>query len=277
MDPVPPASGAPAPEPPLAEEPCAGCGRTLKPGASFCTGCGRRRGSLGRAPETFEDRHRKIQRAWGEIRFVVVFYLLLLGTSALMLVLVRVTERTFAPMVLGIALDSLIIGAAAIKFRRFLAPAVQTPGFGPSGFLLVLAAAPFVLLAVHAYVGGLSAFFRIRPESLLALFEGQPLPVVLALGAAWPAFFEELAFRGVVFFLLRRHATLREAFIISSFAFAILHLSIPSLVTHLPLGLYLCWLRHRSGSLWPAVAAHFLHNTGVILMESLDFRLPFLS
>lgn len=82
-----------------------------------------------------------------------------------------------------------------------------------------------------------------------------------------PALQEELAFRGLIYGGLRTTLTISEAFIITSFAFAMLHLSIPSLVTHLPLGLYLCWLRERSGSLWPGVLAHFCHNLGVCLLE----------
>lgn len=82
-----------------------------------------------------------------------------------------------------------------------------------------------------------------------------------------PAVFEELAFRGVIFGILERRVRLTEAFFISSVAFAILHLSVLSLFTHLPMGLYLCWLRHRSGSLYPAMLAHFLHNSLVVADE----------
>lgn len=40
-----------------------------------------------------------------------------------------------------------------------------------------------------------------------------------------------------------------------------------SLATHIPMGLYFCWLRHRSGSLHPAMLAHFLHNAWVLADE----------
>ncbi len=90
-----------------------------------------------------------------------------------------------------------------------------------------------------------------------------------------PPVFEELAFRGTIFGLLRRHLSGWEALLLSSFAFAILHLSVPSLVTHVPMGLYFCWLRQRGGSLWPAMLAHALHNTWVLAHEAASVLPPF--
>ena len=82
---------------------------------------------------------------------------------------------------------------------------------------------------------------------------------------------EERAFRGLIYTGLRKTLGVSESFIISSFAFALLHLSIPSLITHLPLGLYFCYLRHRADSLWPAMLAHALHNAGVIAVSYLGW------
>jgi membrane protease YdiL (CAAX protease family) len=82
-----------------------------------------------------------------------------------------------------------------------------------------------------------------------------------------PPLEEELGFRGLMYGALRDKLTVTETFLISSFAFALLHLSVPALLTHVPLGLYLCWLRHRSGSLWPPIFAHACHNAGVIIAE----------
>jgi membrane protease YdiL (CAAX protease family) len=90
-----------------------------------------------------------------------------------------------------------------------------------------------------------------------------------------PPVVEELAFRGVIYGLLRRHLPGWEALVLSSFAFAILHLSIPTLVTHVPLGLYFCWLRQRGGSLWPSMVAHGLHNGWVLAQETVGVLPPF--
>jgi membrane protease YdiL (CAAX protease family) len=83
---------------------------------------------------------------------------------------------------------------------------------------------------------------------------------------------EELAFRGIMFgALLRAQFSPRETVLLTAFAFALLHLSIPSLVTHVPLGLYFGWLRQRSGSLWPGMLAHACHNAGVLAINALGW------
>jgi len=267
---LPPAEGPPPvpPEPPpIPEERCLGCDRILRPGASFCTHCGRRAGVLERPRETTTDRRRRADRKWAEIKSVLILYLLLLASSAVMLIAAVATKTVVGPALAMMALDSLIVSVAAFRQRPLLGPAYRTAGFGWKGYGLVLLAAPVVLWAVHLYVEGLSTLFKLHEGRSLELFGEQGLAVAFILGAGWPAVFEEMGFRGVIFTVLRRNVRLPEAFLISSFAFAILHLSVPSLVTHLPMGLYFCWLRHRSGSLWPAMTAHFLHNSGVILAE----------
>ena len=82
----------------------------------------------------------------------------------------------------------------------------------------------------------------------------------------FPPLSEELAFRGIIYSGLLRTLGRWESVLISSFAFALLHLSPMVLVTHLPLGIYFCLLRQRSQSLWPSMFAHALHNLGVILL-----------
>ena len=84
--------------------------------------------------------------------------------------------------------------------------------------------------------------------------------------AVVPPLIEEIGFRGLVYGALRKTMTVGEAALVSSFAFAILHLSIPALLTHWPLGLYFCWLRQRSQSLWPGVFAHACHNLGCLVL-----------
>lgn len=272
---LPPAEGPPLPPdlppPPPSEEFCFGCSRPLKPGAAFCGHCGRRAGVLEKPKETTTDRRRRTERKWGEIKSVLILFLLLLGSSAVMLIAVRVSGSAFVPALLLMAIDTVVIGVAALQNRSMLAPAYRGAGFGWAGYALVLFAAPVVLLAVHFYVRGLSGLFKLHEDKSLEMFQEHGLAAAVALGALWPAIFEEMGFRGVIFTRLRRNVRLGEAFVISSFAFAILHLSVPSLVTHLPMGLYFCWLRHRSGSLWPAMLAHFLHNSGVLLGEQYDW------
>jgi uncharacterized protein len=231
---------------------CPRCGGALAPEAAFCGQCGRARPAP--APP-------------GGLRVVIAFYLVMLGIQAVGMIYVQVTKAVF-PAIVGmtIALAAVTL-AFAIPHRALFLDAYRRVGFGPLGYALILLAAPVVCAIVLGYVHGLAGLFRIHVPSELEGFEAHGLGVAILLVAVIPPIEEELAFRGLVYGALRGTLSVGETFLISSFAFALIHLAIPSLLTHFPLGLYLCWLRHRSGSLWPPMFAHACHNLGVILAE----------
>lgn len=85
----------------------------------------------------------------------------------------------------------------------------------------------------------------------------------LAIEAAlWAPLFEELAFRGLLFGALRTRMTFTGAALASSLLFAAMHPYGPQgLVALTALGLLWCWTYERTGSLWPSILAHALHNT----------------
>jgi sodium transport system permease protein len=250
---------------------CVSCGRPLREDASFCPNCGHPRG----APT--EDRQIKaklrIERTRQQhsgisgIHAVVGFYVTLLAGQLLSFAVAKVSEA-FVAEIVGSAILAAIIVVAAFVFRSELLDAARRPGFRAVGYGLVLGASLPLVLVVHVYVRGLDRLFHLHLVPELKSFEGQPLVWTFLLFAAAPALFEELGFRGVIFSLLRRSLDPRETILLSGIAFGLLHLSVPMLLTHVPLGLYLGWLRHRSGSLYPSMAAHFLHNALVVAGET---------
>jgi hypothetical protein len=94
------------------------------------------------------------------------------------------------------------------------------------------------------------------------LFEGSRRHQVgMALVASMLApFAEEVAFRGYLLSALRTHLPPRAAIAASSVLFASIHLDPVRFPAVLFLGLFLGWLAWRSGSIWPAVAAHAVNN-----------------
>lgn len=84
---------------------------------------------------------------------------------------------------------------------------------------------------------------------------------VMALSTAVVApVYEELLFRGYVFRGLSRSAGPGVAVGVSSLLFAGFHGDPLHAIAVLPMGLFLGWLRWRTGSIWPSMIAHGLNN-----------------
>jgi uncharacterized protein len=91
--------------------------------------------------------------------------------------------------------------------------------------------------------------------------------MVVLLIAVAPAISEEIAFRGIIQPSLGRILKPGEALLVTALLFAILHLQWLGLLHLSILGLVLGWVRIRSGSLYPCILLHFVHNSLVVLQE----------
>ncbi|MFT5587590.1 MAG: membrane protease YdiL (CAAX protease family) [Cognaticolwellia sp.] len=84
---------------------------------------------------------------------------------------------------------------------------------------------------------------------------------IMALSTAVVApVYEELLFRGYVFRGLSRSAGPGVAIGVSALLFAAFHGDPLHAIAVLPMGLFLGWLRWRTGSIWPSMIAHALNN-----------------
>lgn len=231
------------------EAACPACGAAFRADAAFCASCGRRRALIEPG-----------------LRFALRLYLALLAIQVAAMIAGRLGASPFRVMVVEtVALAVAILAIAALRWP-LVDGAYRRAGFSALGYAAILLAAPVVLAVISSYVDLLAHVTGMPAPRELADFDGHSLAWLVVVVAIAPPLFEELAFRGLMFGALRRLRR-SEIYAISSFAFAMLHLSIPSLLTHVPLGLYLCWLRERSRSMWPSTFAHFCHNLGVIVAE----------
>lgn len=97
----------------------------------------------------------------------------------------------------------------------------------------------------------------------------------------WPAVVvgaplsEEPLFRGLILggFLLRYGP--RKAILYSALLFALIHMNPWQFPIGFLSGLFLGWLTMRTGSLWPAIFAHFLNNLSASFFRA--FHIPYLS
>lgn len=96
------------------------------------------------------------------------------------------------------------------------------------------------------------------------------LPLLLLSIAVLPALFEEWLCRGILWTALRRVADVRGTILLTAALFAMLHglngAQMAELPTRFFLGLILGWLRARTDSLWPCVAAHLVNNAIVCFL-----------
>ncbi|MBU1239576.1 CPBP family intramembrane metalloprotease [Myxococcota bacterium] len=161
----------------------------------------------------------------------------------------------------------LILLFVAIKSPRTFR-LLRLPGRIPRVVLDVLGTTALLFLFIKIYSRVLSStgfeFMDYLPEYRNA---GWPLWVPFFTIALWPALFEELTFRGLIFEKLSMVGTQREAIILSSLLFSIIHLMPAVFISHFIIGLAFCNLRVTHKSLYPSMAAHFLYNSTVLLDE----------
>jgi membrane protease YdiL (CAAX protease family) len=254
MDASDPESGPP----PVA---CAACAHPLKPGGLFCAHCGHRTGDPPpRVEDTLLERLRRAEVEWREIRTVIVFYAVLLGVQAVTALVARLGGTEGRALLAGDVLMGAATAAAARRHRRALEGLFSAPGFGLRGYLALVPVGAAVFAFVCGFVSGMQALFGLPAADRMLSLQEEGFVWVFLLICVVPPVLEEVAFRGVVYGVLERYVGKGEALVLSSVGFAILHLSVLSLFTHVPLGLYFGWLRQRSGSLYPPMFAHFVHN-----------------
>lgn len=94
-----------------------------------------------------------------------------------------------------------------------------------------------------------------------------PIPLSILSIGLFPAIFEEIAFRGIVFNELTKITGLKSTIIISAILFTILHLSLLSIFWIFPIGLIFGYLRAKYRTLWYGIIGHLIYNSSIVLIE----------
>jgi membrane protease YdiL (CAAX protease family) len=90
--------------------------------------------------------------------------------------------------------------------------------------------------------------------------------------AVWTPITEELLFRGFIFAGLATRLKPAWAIIISGGVFSLFHVFPGVLIPIFVTGVLLAWLYHRTGSLWPCIAAHAGQNAMAITVTMLGLQ-----
>jgi membrane protease YdiL (CAAX protease family) len=115
---------------------------------------------------------------------------------------------------------------------------------------------------VHFSIGWLNLTIYSREAEYYTALRGNFFGefILVFFTAVMPALFEELGFRGYLLQTLLKVADVQQAVYISSFLFAIIHMSFISLFWLIPFALFIGFVRTKEGTLWYGVFIHFFFN-----------------
>lgn len=220
------------------------------------------------------------------ILILLLFFVVREGTLEIGSLLQQMNESINLLFIVNSAGQILIIGLATFLIvnlhtsaghrreylRLFWKP--KTAGFIGGGLLLILAVQPLVI-----WIGYLNSLLPV-PESITAIQESQyelirdfltrdgVLIFALFAVAVVPGICEEVLFRGYVMRAFEKSWGIFTAIVASGFVFGLFHLQIANLLPLATLGMVLGIMTWLSGSIWPAVAAHFLNNAMAVMAAS---------
>lgn len=168
-----------------------------------------------------------------------------------------------AAMVGGLGVIAVGMGAPTYTFGGLRRAPLWSWALGLVGAGAALAMAYGWIALVEATGGGDWDMDQIEPMRDTLGVTG-----LLVVYAASPALFEELAFRGLLQGRLRALMGHAPGLLSTAMLFAAAHGISLGTPLHLSIGVYLGWLRHRCGSLWPGILLHFLYNGTLVVADT---------
>ena len=128
-------------------------------------------------------------------------------------------------------------------------------GVGATAFAVRLVLARLMVVAMPDWMAFMGTPFTLgdgHSPGMSAGFLGMTVLVT--------PFAEEVFFRGFLFRWMSGNRPVWLAAIISSVMFGVAHILPPQAISAALMALLLCWLYWRTGSVWPALAAHITNN-----------------
>lgn len=147
----------------------------------------------------------------------------------------------------------------------------------------------FSLKKLFFYIG-VAILFSIVVQFLVgllnkSLFEGEyyyyftfsdtahPVIFMLLMIAVQPAIIEELGYRGLIMSQLSKIVDSKQVIFISAFVFALIHLSIFSMLWIIPFAIMLGYIKEKEKTIWYGVVIHFTFNATACLVEFYQLNL----
>tara|TARA_B100002003_G_scaffold109494_1_gene101369 strand:+ start:2757 stop:3665 length:909 start_codon:yes stop_codon:yes gene_type:complete len=146
---------------------------------------------------------------------------------------------------------------------------VKIYGFKPYAFAIGMWLIALTILMIWiAALSWLKLDFLLPPDTAQQVMDeagGSLITTLILVGIIGPIA-EEIFFRGFVLPGLVKQFGIVRSLLLSSFLFGIFHFDPGAVVPTFTLGLALGWVYLKTGSIWPSVFAHGLHNSLAIMM-----------
>lgn len=245
---------------------CGYCGRELDDRVYFCPSCAKPHRSvelgLPTPPPPYEDLETRLRTRAPDVW--TVFFLFL---SAMMvagwtgIAIWGIEEREAVMMLVDFALF-VVTAVCLFRYREVVRPLLRTPGFTKIAAWTGLAALVPLLALNFGYHSLLVGLFDLEMEDYKSFFTSSYGPLLFV--CVLPAVVEEIAFRGIIQQRFEKVLGPWVAIGAASVLFSAAHFSILSAPYLAVAGALFGWMKWRTGSIYPPMAAHFIHNYIVI-------------
>ena len=197
-----------------------------------------------------------------------VFFFTLLGYIAL-LHFVTFENTYIVSLITDLIFATIITTFFFLNYKKVMP--VLTKGIGNfkllAGLLVSLILFAFCISHLADFLNQSS--FNDNNSSYYEHYKDSPFTLffsILSIGV-FPAVFEEIAFRGILFNELRNLMSEKAVIIITALLFTLLHLSFISFFWILPAGLLFGYLRSKYNTLLYGILGHFVYNSSIVLIE----------
>ncbi len=239
---------------------CSECGTRVNTYHRYCKNCGNYLGDQAIAINIFNN---------SALRSLFIFYFIYLFICLL------VKHTSFFQNYDQLFWVELLLAGITLLFawqnKEQLKPLLTFKRINPFIMLLVVILAAAASVVVSFTIREVNITFFNSEVSYYQGYKSYFFPVVLMVYsiAILPAFIEELAFRGIMYNYCNAFLDERLVVAVTAFLFAIMHLSLISLVWLLPFGFFIGHMRLRYHTLWYGIIFHFIFNLKACIIDLL--------
>jgi membrane protease YdiL (CAAX protease family) len=202
------------------------------------------------------------------VRNTKVFFFILLGYIAL-LNFAKFKSNYITSLITDLIFAGIVITFFLLNYKVLIA--FIRPKVSNVKLLIILCVSfpAFAFIITHFADFLNQSSFNSNNSSYYEHYSDSPFPLlfcIISIGV-FPAIFEEIAFRGILFNELKNIMSVNATIILTTILFTILHFSFISFLWIFPIGLLFGYLRSKYNTLIYGIIGHFIYNTSIVLIQ----------